>query len=506
MPSRLLKLTRTKASLTARLIQTNTLSTQIEYAALNHVWKGAKVSRLLAETETQFQQALPIRELPKTFSDAIEITLNLGLEYLWIDAICIIQDSRTDFEQEFNIMGSIYQNCACQIAALDAEDSDAGCFGSRNPLGLRVCKVERSDLPSLYLDRTSGAFDIRDRRWSGSALPPLLKRGWVYQERLLAPRTIHYRKDMLSWECLECSATELDCHLRPYSEIMFNGYSPKRDFNNLILGTLVTKSINWRWLWWDIVCAYSRCALTKESDRWKAIDGCARQIETRYGVEFTAGLSRNYFVEDLLWSTVKPKGRLNILYPSWSWLSIWGSVHNTNAYHNESVLLGRNSPGRDSYIKLLSLEALGGISIQQSSECVPLGWLGATVRGRLKPLVWRKTRDPNCDYKTRIDMVLSASMILEGHWNTFEPDAIEEGEQNDEAHALQLEYTWSWSEDREVLAEKGIVLVPIILEGCSRLLWRRIGLFRMDSRFHTGKGKGVSENFTPEDETVVIIV
>lgn len=69
-----------------------------------------------------------LSDLPPLFQDAIIITRQLGLRYLWIDSLCIIQDSLRDWETEAAKMASIYQNSYVTISATDASNGSAKCL------------------------------------------------------------------------------------------------------------------------------------------------------------------------------------------------------------------------------------------------------------------------------------------------------------------------------------------------------------------------------------------
>jgi hypothetical protein len=98
--------------------------------------------RLTTSTLENFQDHLDISTLPQTFKDAIKITATLGIQYLWIDSLCIIQDSEQDWTEQAALMGDIYHNSWCNIAATAALDARDGCFRERNLLGVRKCLVE----------------------------------------------------------------------------------------------------------------------------------------------------------------------------------------------------------------------------------------------------------------------------------------------------------------------------------------------------------------------------
>ena len=82
--------------------------------------------------------------LSKTFRDAIKVTRHLGIRYIWIDSICIIQDSREDWEAESTMMGQVYRHCECCIAATAASDGTFGCFVNRDTRVLKPLRIPRA--------------------------------------------------------------------------------------------------------------------------------------------------------------------------------------------------------------------------------------------------------------------------------------------------------------------------------------------------------------------------
>jgi hypothetical protein len=106
---------------------------KIQYLTLSHCWGKHQLVRLLKSNVASFSQDVPYDLLPPTFRDAVRITRRLGFEYLWIDSLCIIQDSAEDWNHEARLMGKIYMNATCNIAASDAPDSSHGCLYPRNP-------------------------------------------------------------------------------------------------------------------------------------------------------------------------------------------------------------------------------------------------------------------------------------------------------------------------------------------------------------------------------------
>lgn len=142
------------------------------------------------------EKEIPPDGLPATFRDAIILCRRIGIQYLWIDALCSIQDSLQDWSREANKMASVYS--LFTISALHAKFSNGGLFvqrrrqphaifesprpggGKPNALGIRL------PLPQF------------EHEMSGSSLA---SRGWVYQERVLSTAILHYGEDQMFWEC-----------------------------------------------------------------------------------------------------------------------------------------------------------------------------------------------------------------------------------------------------------------------------------------------------------------
>ncbi|KAF9766040.1 hypothetical protein IL306_001587, partial [Fusarium sp. DS 682] len=113
------------------------------YLTLSHRWGGsASIVKLTAQTDDALSTEFPISSLPKTFREAIAVTRRFGVPYLWIDSLCIRQDDPDDWATQGSIMGYIYLNGLCNIAASAGEDSHQGLFRSRDANLLRPVVAE----------------------------------------------------------------------------------------------------------------------------------------------------------------------------------------------------------------------------------------------------------------------------------------------------------------------------------------------------------------------------
>ena len=110
----------------------------IPYITLSYRWGMSPTVLLTQASLPVLCEEIPIQLLPQTNQDAIKITRFLGVRYLWIDAICIIQDLDTDWQNESENMGNIYHNSYCTISASMAATGERGCFMNRRPLQARL--------------------------------------------------------------------------------------------------------------------------------------------------------------------------------------------------------------------------------------------------------------------------------------------------------------------------------------------------------------------------------
>lgn len=104
------------------------------YATLSHRWGQAPpVTVLTTENCQELLHKIRFESLSKTFQDAVLVTRKLGLDYLWIDSLCIIQKGElheSDWQRHVRDMSRIYENCIINIAASYSQDSHGGLFRS----------------------------------------------------------------------------------------------------------------------------------------------------------------------------------------------------------------------------------------------------------------------------------------------------------------------------------------------------------------------------------------
>ena len=180
---------------TIRLYETQPTDS-VKYIALSHPWgKNPPYFCTLRNNVEQHAKGIKTTDLTSTFKDAVQTTRQLGIQYLWIDSICIIQGPDGDFEQEAKHMEDIFSSAYCVLAASSAEGQTDGFLNKR--AGRDFVTFEHDDQPPFYVCCFMDNFNHHVLQG------PLNKRGWVMQERVMSHRTIYFTAKQTYWECGE---------------------------------------------------------------------------------------------------------------------------------------------------------------------------------------------------------------------------------------------------------------------------------------------------------------
>ncbi|KAI1413140.1 HET-domain-containing protein [Hypoxylon sp. FL1857] len=281
------------------------------YACLSHCWGPSQSPiKTLTSTIDDFKRNIPWSSLSKTFQDAVDICRRLGIDYIWIDSICIIQDSDEDWRIESMKMADIYENAYLTIAATKSTDGTGGCYSSADPETVS-CRPIVENL--VYCRKKPPEFNQFYRRMNW----PLLSRAWVYQEMRLSPRVLHFGSEEVIWQCRTCRRSESRSNDSdaPTTLTYNDRYVAKSD----LLG------------WYNTVYEYSHLALTFEKDRFAALAAVAqREASSRSPNDaFLLGLWKKTLLRDLLWQVVphqKLQRRSDLKAPTWTWASIMSRV------------------------------------------------------------------------------------------------------------------------------------------------------------------------------------
>ena len=376
LPTRLLHITKLPrpmeySQLELRLIDTETLPVdqRVQYAALSYCWGPGPSFKLEKHNEQLLRSRITEQQLPRTIHDAVRVAAELGIDFLWVDSLCIFQDSPEDWEREASRMCDVYQGSMVTLYAIGAEKNADGLFSHRDPLMYAAC-------PLLSLESDEQTLSVMPRNANGNSWP-LFERGWVVQERLLSLRQLRFGP-YLEWECAEGRKSEFDVD---------SGSLEVRRFNEAL--SVKTSAANteeqWRKLrlmWKAIVDHYSQAKLTVQTDRLAAISGAITAIQRGTGHDNIAGLWDPLRAIDLLWETTvtdrltlptQPSG----LGPSWSWISVDGAI---NMSTNVSILddlvtemvatvnLIPSTPGQFQQAIQISCLAIRSFTVRETNE------------------------------------------------------------------------------------------------------------------------------------------
>lgn len=334
------------------------------YVALSYRWGGhepACMTNKLDAIGDDNLKSIPWIDLPRTFQDAVKFTLALGIHYLWIDSICIIQGDSQDWIQEAPKMHAVYKNSYVTLAALCGRDS-------RN--GLRTSSVKESSSPFVQLRTAQTTHvlytrpchyldsEIEDRPNRASRLCgsySLLDRAWAYQERIVSSRVIFFTESEMIYQCqcyvaCECgSSREYYNHKSMLSKLNKSriGSATKRfpdsntdsprslECNSFYRSRIQSAARIWRN---NVVPEYSRLNISDSKDRLPAIGAIAEEFKgIRNREDYLAGLWSGTLLEDLLWRCVPYRlGMLDFAkkerlarfdgLPTWTWASIHSQV------------------------------------------------------------------------------------------------------------------------------------------------------------------------------------
>jgi hypothetical protein len=286
------------------------------YIALSYCWGRTPSLQTTTDTIIEHQKGIPYRALPGTIQDAVRITRALGVRYLWVDALCIIQgeddNAKADWERESAKMHSVYGSSYVTISASGSSNCQLGMFLPRTPPRdplfqfQAVCGSVRGH---IYLES-------RKRAWLVSEEEPIDYRAWTLQERLLSPRVIKYGADAVYWECRTIQHSEFEDNM-PMTKSLKHYRLPKK---------LRVED------WIDVMEDYSTRRLTVSNDRFIALSGIAHRFQQDLQLQYIAGLwhsekDQTVLLRLLLWTSGIENAEHEADWmrsaryngPSWSW-------------------------------------------------------------------------------------------------------------------------------------------------------------------------------------------
>ncbi|KAK4159554.1 heterokaryon incompatibility protein-domain-containing protein [Cladorrhinum sp. PSN259] len=310
------------------------------YVALSYCWGGDQPHKTtMNNLGPRTTDGFDISILPLTIREAVQFTFLLGIPYIWIDSLCIVQDDHADWAREASQMGGVYESAALTIAADNSPTASSGLFqqhslGESVPLTIpgpggklfEICARRHKGLCQYMV-----SLDDSDTKNPNVKVKPLATRGWTLQERMLSSRIIHFTNRELEWECRKTFLCECQ------------GPQPKNRrslVSTNVLYDLSTRRREFDDAWASVVENFSRRNLTYESDKLPALTGLIQRMSGMYWSAFESGSRRCLsglwecdIGTQLCWYTGwdwpgRPRARQSpdSKLPSWSWASIGGPV------------------------------------------------------------------------------------------------------------------------------------------------------------------------------------
>ncbi|KAJ4249874.1 hypothetical protein NW762_012219 [Fusarium torreyae] len=294
------------------------------YTALSYCW-GADPKLHFKTTQENLEErkkGIDFFSLPLTHREAILATLYLGIRYLWIDSMCIIQDSHQDWEDESAKMASVFSNAHLTLAATSSDTPEKGLL---LPFQGALCVNIHGETTSIRMET---------HRTIDKASEPLNTRGWALQEAVLSSRLVCFGEEQWLWKCPSRYATEdglidgprfIDNGLIQWASLVDQG--PGKDGKNYLRH------------WYQMVANCSNRNLSYQTDKWNAIAGLTSMFIKHTGYQYLAGLWAEDLSNGLLWvakfgGVIREPGSI----PSWSWLSVMGGIEGFNQTSTVSMI------------------------------------------------------------------------------------------------------------------------------------------------------------------------
>ncbi|CAI0643638.1 unnamed protein product [Colletotrichum noveboracense] len=254
------------------------------------------------------------------------IAVELGIHYVWIDSLCIIQDCQNDWARESGRMGDVYRYGEFNIAATGYDNGESGLFGRRDAIPSNHFPVY---LNSKFVNWSHVEYNFNGFYISANEFglhkfivnSPLNSRGWVAQERTLSPATVHYTPKEVWWECSDITANET----MPSG---LENWNKEGDWSTGHLRSLEgVEKEEIHNFWRRFILFFANTKLTFDEDRLPAVAGIARILSDMLNEKYIAGVWENDIARSLAWAC---RSDISIpstqLVPSWSWASVCGTI------------------------------------------------------------------------------------------------------------------------------------------------------------------------------------
>jgi hypothetical protein len=309
-----------------RLIEGATLPPSSSYMALSYLWGGIATSNTLGSNIKQRMASFPKTDLLTTQQDAMELARQLGVKYVWIDAVCILQDSPADWHREAARMHEYYGNARFTLCISSGLRADEGFLCFRDAWKYRQLDCDISGVRLFNLDTPLDEARLES---------PHATRGWTLQEEYLSPRRLYWFRSGIYWSCAADMHAEGITAATRRPGNTDNVCVKSRLLGRFLLAAFKRHTAELHEIWLGIVESYARRNLTQPGDKFKAIMGVASRCWND-GDRYLAGLWARAFAVELMWKLETAKSRAlppkssdpnapeptPVKTPSWTWASL----------------------------------------------------------------------------------------------------------------------------------------------------------------------------------------
>ena len=323
--------------------------TTAKYVTLSHCWGGEQPTKTTIYNLAALTDCLDFETLPIVFQQTILLARKLGVDYVWIDSLCIIQDSVSDWELESAQMCDYYENAYLTISTATSPSPNIPFLATRDtkwtPIEVQLATKQGNE--TLMAQRVAITPEEQGK---------LFTRGWAWQESAMSSQMVYFTPSELIWECSKCHD-----HVVPQRYIPDKRSSDRLGFSQ-ILSTLRfgfasgrsrfaeqisypddhwdgaysysesaepdARDFDYIWDEWnDLVVYYSRRELTFLLDRLPALSGVAYRVYEATKSQYLAGIWEDSLPTSLCWVTEHNRDEAlplpqQYVVPSWSWASV----------------------------------------------------------------------------------------------------------------------------------------------------------------------------------------
>lgn len=340
MPKRVISIGHGESRFKLRLHETTKVDL---YCALSYCWGVDQKMKTTKNSLEKFKAEIAFDQLPATIRDAISTTYKLGIRYLFVDSLCIIQDDEDDKRAQIDQMPNIYSEALITIIASRASSVEVGFLHNRPSSLEDLGEYRYGDFFRMPLRCPSGEIDsvILMDSVRRTSCEPLYARAWALQEQLLARRVLEYGSNQTTWSCWSVDGL-VDGWLANYSTPESHPRWVPEMFRPYLTQKAVEKvgdngdQDNQKQIlrqWHNLVEKYTTRNLSESGDKLLAIGAIAERVGSALKDHYLAGTWKSRLPNDLLWRVIfkrhsRPEGDRA---PSWSWAAVDGEVRTSSS-------------------------------------------------------------------------------------------------------------------------------------------------------------------------------